>query len=236
MSTANGRERDQDSIALFPPYSSKRTARGVEHAVGRQACLPVILSPFASLRVHSAKNLTYLGTRSFVALRMTPQGRFVTSRMRKREGYLTIKAQDDTPRPFRYFTPVVLIMHGVGINGQRKRPRHRSIWLGKGTRTALAPTRRANDAAASTAKQSGTSKGEAPPPFIHAAHVPTYGVCLRFSKGGFLMQALDIDCYTGYHQIHAICIQGEPLIYVAKGIAVDASERVSGYDAKTNFI
>jgi hypothetical protein len=47
---------------------------------------------------------------------------------------------------------------------------------GKGTRTALAPTRLANDASASTASQSGKSQGEAPPPFVHTAPVSTFGI------------------------------------------------------------
>ena len=41
------------------------------------------------------------------------------------------------------------------------------------TRTALAPTRLANDARASTAMQSGKPQGEAPPHRVHTAPVPT---------------------------------------------------------------
>ena len=40
------------------------------------------------------------------------------------------------------------------------------------SRTALAPTRLANDARASTASQSGKSQGEAPPHRVHTAPVP----------------------------------------------------------------
>ncbi len=56
------------------------------------------------------------------------------------------------------------------------------------------------------------------------------------SKGCFLMQALDVNSQAGYHQVHAISIPGELLIYVAKGIAIDAPEWVSRYDTKANFI
>ena len=72
-------------------------------------------------------------------------------------------------------------------------------------------------------------------------HFPTqplslHLVCLRVSEGGFLVQALDVNSYTGYHYIHAISILSEALINVAKGITIDAPERVSRYDAQANFV
>src|SRR5258708_13474023 len=47
------------------PYGTPLTPRGPRHLV------PVTLSPFASLRVNSAKGLAHRTQRSFAALRMT---------------------------------------------------------------------------------------------------------------------------------------------------------------------
>ena len=47
---------------------------------------------------------------------------------------------------------------------------------GKETGTALAPTRLANDASASSATRSGKSQGEAPTHHIHTSPVHTRGI------------------------------------------------------------
>src|SRR6266566_3707219 len=50
----------------------------------------------------------------------------------------------------------------------------RPFWLKEaGDWATLAPTRLANDARASTASQSGKSKGEASPPIVHTLPAPT---------------------------------------------------------------